>query len=162
MMMTYDKTKNVPYIESLPYKLGETARISELMARNFYKNYVEKVCILEIDEFMILSHICAQPNLSQSDIAKLLYKGKAHIGKILNEMEQKGYIKRIINTSQNMMIKNTFITKKGQKLYDETNEAFRQLGTNILNEFSYDEIGEFIRLLDKFKATILNKYKLNF
>ena len=38
--MCSDKTKNVPYVESVPYKLAETCRISELMARNYYKDFV--------------------------------------------------------------------------------------------------------------------------
>ena len=160
--MTEDKTKNVPFIKSLPYKLAETARISELLARTFYKQYVENVSILELDEFMILGHICAKPDMSQSDIAKVMYKGKAHIGKILNELEKKGYITRNIKTSKNMMVKHTTLTATGEKLYMETNEAFRQLGTTILCEFSNEEIAEFIKLLDKFKVTMLKKYKINF
>lgn len=160
--MKKDKTKDIPYIESLPYKLKETARISELMGRNFYKNYVENISILELDEFNILSHIKSVPNLSQSDLAKLVYKGKAHVGKILNEMEEKGYIKRILSTQNNMMVKYTTITNKGTKLYNETNEAFRKLGTSTLEEFTDEEITTFIALLDKFKQTILNKYEVYF
>ena len=61
-----------------------------------------------------------------------------------------------------MMVKHTTLTATGEKLYMETNEAFRQLGTTILSEFSNEEIAEFIKLLDKFKVTMLKKYKINF
>ena len=145
--MAKDRTKNVPFIEGLPYKLAETARISELMARSYYKNYVKS--ILDLEEFIILSHILSNPDLSQSDLSKLVYKGKAHVGKILNDMEQKGYITRIVSTHNNMMIKRTSLTEQGKKLYDETNEAFRQLGKRVLAEFSDSEIEEFIYLLEK-------------
>lgn len=161
--MCSDKTKNVPYVESVPYKLAETCRISELMARNYYKDFVigEK-CLLDLDEFKILAHIISNPNLSQSDISKLVYKGKAHVGKILNEMEQKGYIKRVLSTNKNMMVKHTVLTEYGEKLYNETNEMFRKLGSNVLDPFSDKEIETFLYLLEKFKNSILEKYKIYF
>ena len=158
--MTKDRTKNVPFIEGLPYKLAETARISELMARNYYKNYVKS--ILDLEEFIILSHILSNPDLSQSDLSKLVYKGKAHVGKILNDMEQKGYITRIVSTHNNMMIKRTSLTEQGKKLYDETNEAFRQLGKRVLAEFSDSEIEEFIYILEKLQEKMLQNSKIKF
>ena len=158
--MAKDRTKNVPFIEGLPYKLAETARISELMARSYYKNYVKS--ILDLEEFIILSHILSNPDLSQSDLSKLVYKGKAHVGKILNDMEQKGYITRIVGTHNNMMIKRTSLTEQGKKLYDETNEAFRQLGKRVLAEFSDSEIEEFIYLLEKLQEKMLQNSKIKF
>ncbi len=158
--MDKDRTKGIPFIEGLPFKLAETARISELMARNYYKNYVTS--ILDLDEFRILSHIIADPSLSQSDLAKLVYKGKAHIGKILNEMEQKGLITRTLSTHNNMMVKRTSLTEQGKKLYYETDEAFRQLGTKVLAEFSDKEIDDFLYLLDKLKNKILENNEIIF
>ncbi len=158
--MAKDRTKNVPFIEGLPYKLAETARISELMARSYYKNYVKS--ILDLEEFIILSQILSNPDLSQSDLSKLVYKGKAHVGKILNDMEQKGYITRIVSTHNNMMIKRTSLTEQGKKLYDETNEAFRQLGKRVLAEFSDSEIEEFIYLLEKLQEKMLQNSKIKF
>lgn len=158
--MDKDRTKGIPFIEGLPFKLAETARISELMARNYYKNYVTS--ILDLDEFSILSHIIADPSLSQSDLAKLVYKGKAHIGKILNEMEQKGLITRTVNTHNNMMVKRTALTEQGKKLYAETDEAFRQLGTKVLAEFSDKEMDDFLYLLEKLKNKILENNEIIF
>lgn len=158
--MNTDRIKNVPFIEGIPYKLAETARISELMARNYYKNYVKS--ILELDEFRILSHILSNPDLSQSDLSKLVYKGKAHIGKILSELEKKGFITRIISTHNNMMVKRTALTDKGMAVYNETNEAFRQLGSKVLADFSDDEIETFLRLLNKLKNKILENSEIIF
>ena len=151
---------NIPYVDNVFYKLDQTARVAELMARNYYKNYVTS--ILDLDEFRILSHIIADPSLSQSDLAKLVYKGKAHIGKILNEMEQKGLITRTLSTHNNMMVKRTSLTEQGKKLYYETDEAFRQLGTKVLAEFSDKEIDDFLYLLDKLKNKILENNEIIF
>ena len=93
--MNNSEHNNIPYVDNVFYKLDQTARVAELMARNCYKFYQDSdKPILDLDEFKILSHIMDAPNLSQSDISKLVYKGKAHVGKILNGLESKHYIKR--------------------------------------------------------------------
>lgn len=151
------------YVESVFYKLAETARVSELMARNYYKSYLEcEEHILELDEFKILSHIVQNPNLSQSDISKLVFKGKAHVGKILNEMEKKKYIKRVLSSKNNIMVKHTVLTPLGEKLYVYTNERLQKLGEQVLSVFQTDEIHCLKILLDKFKISMLEKQKIYF
>ena len=50
--------EEMAYVGNVFYRLGDTARVSELMARNYYKSYiVGHEEMLEIDEFKILSHI---------------------------------------------------------------------------------------------------------
>ena len=115
-----------------------------------------------MDEFKILSHILENPELSQSDIAKLVYKVKAHIGKILSEMEKKGYITRNISTHNNIMVKRTALTEMGEKLYHETDIAFKKLADDTLAEFSKEEIDIFLHLLDKFKTQMLARNEITF
>ena len=154
---------DMPYVGNVFYKLADTARVSELMARNYYKNYITgQKQMLELDEFKILSHILQNPKLSQSDIAKLVYKGKAHVGKILNVMEQKGYIKRVLSTNHNIMVKHTELTEFGKKLYKNTDEKYRGIALKTLKTFSVEEINELTRLLDKLKEKMLENNKIIF
>lgn len=154
---------NMPYVGNVFYKLSDTARVSELMARNYYKMFISgHEQMLELDEFKILSHILQNPKLSQSDIAKLVYKGKAHVGKILNIMEQKGYIKRVLSTNHNIMVKHTELTEFGKKLYKNTDEKYRGIALKTLKTFSVEEINELTRLLDKLKEKMLENNKINF
>ncbi|MFR1672980.1 MAG: MarR family winged helix-turn-helix transcriptional regulator [Candidatus Gastranaerophilaceae bacterium] len=148
------------FINGLPYNIEQTARISYLLGKSYYKNFVKS--ILELSEFTIISYILANPDASQSDLSKLLFKGKAHIGKILNEMENKGYIKRVAVTDNNIMKKLTKITSKGKKLYEDTHNEFRNLGEKILEDFTLEEMETFHRLLNKYKASILNNFELDF
>lgn len=160
--MDNSKTDRVQYLDCVPRLLAETARISELAARNYYKNCVKNVGILEMDEFIILCHIMANPKLSQSSLAKLIYKGKAHVGKILNGMEEKGYIKRILSTNNNIMFKYTEITEKGKKLHHISDEIFSKMNTTLFQDFTQEEISTFSELLTKLQATILKTHKLEF
>lgn len=151
------------FVNNVFSKLDDTARVSELMARNYYKMYVkDDECIFDLDEFKILSHIIANPDLSQSDISKLVYKGKAHIGKILNDMEKKNYIKRVTALHNNIMVKNTVLTEFGKKMYERTDEKFRKIGQNVLKSFSEREINELMSLLDKLKNSMIENNKIYF
>jgi len=160
--MSKDNIDRVPYLKAVPYLLAETARLSELAARNYYKNCVKSVSILELDEFIIICHIIANPKLSQSALSKLVYKGKAHVGKILNEMEEKGYIKRIVTTNNNIMVKYTEITEKGLSLYKLTDERFEKLAVAVFEKFTKEEISIFTTLLDKLHSSILDNCKIEF
>lgn len=161
--MTKDNGKKIPYVRSVLYKLDQTARILELMSRNYYKNHVlSEKGILELDEFKILSHIILDKNLSQSDISKLVYKGRAHIGKILNDMEQKNYIRRVVSTKNNMMIKNTVLTDFGKEIYEETDDRFFKIGKYILEGLDDEDVKTLAKLLDKIKNNILEKNKIYF
>lgn len=160
-----DKGENfkIPYIDNVFYKLDQTARVAELMARNCYKMYQDTdKPILDLDEFKILSHIMDDPNLSQSDIGKLVYKGKAHVGKILNELEKKNYIERDLTTRNNIIIKHTVITEQGKEIYFYTDEKFKEINQNIKKMFAEEELKTLKFLLDKLKTAMLNNNKISF
>ena len=159
-VMAESEAADILYTENIPYKLEQTARIGYLLGKNYYKNYVNT--ILDLDEYAILSHITANPHLSQSDLSKLMYKGKAHIGKILRSMEKKGYVKRGVATSNNIMKKVTKITAKGEKLLYETHRVFVKLAQNVLSVFTPEEKEIFIKLLDKYRDKITSTYEIIF
>lgn len=151
------------YLNGIPYKVVETARIAELMARTYFKTYMKEGSkFLELDEFTIICHLLESENLSQSDMSKLLYKGKAHVGKILKEMEEKGYIERVANMNNNIMVKHTVITELGMKMFEATNNEFSKLGSSVISEFKPEEVKTFHAFLDKFQENILKQFKIYF
>ena len=83
-------------------------------------------------------------------MGKCLFKGKAHIGKILNEMQDKGLICRTINDKTNSPL-NT-ITEKGQKIFEQDVQKIRTIiAPKIEKEFSITEIEQFIAYLKRFR-----------
>ena len=148
------------FIDGLPFNIEQTARVSYLLGKSYYKDIVKSR--LELIEYTILSYILSKPELSQSDLSKLLFKGKAHIGKILNDMEEKGYIKRVAVSDNNILKKITRITAKGKKLYEETHEVFKNLGEKVLEDFSREEIETFHKLLNKYRNKILDNFEIEF
>ena len=151
---------NPLFIDGLPFNIEKTARVSYLLGKSYYKDIVKSR--LELVEYTILSYIISTPGLSQSDLSKLLFKGKAHIGKILNDMEDKGYIKRIASSENNILKKITKITPKGKPLSHKTHEVFKNLGEKVLEDFSKEEIETFNNLLNKYRTKILDNFEIEF
>ena len=55
---------------------------------------IKEVIDNSIDEFTILDTIIAKPGLSQADLARLILKGKAHTGRFIMALEEKGLLER--------------------------------------------------------------------
>ena len=75
----------IPLDEYLPYQIDFTANFNKSFRREFQSQYVSTE--ITPDEMTIFYCIYFNPHMSQSEMAKFLFKGKAHVGKILNDME---------------------------------------------------------------------------
>ena len=101
--MKQNANKIVPQLDdNLAFQIDYTANYNKSFRREFQAQFIGG-CETP-DEFTILYALHLHPDISQSELAKFLFKGKAHIGKILNEMEERGLIKRIADTRDNIII----------------------------------------------------------
>lgn len=137
---------------NLAYQIDFTANYNKSFRREFHLEYI-KECSTP-DEFAILYAIHYTPDISQSELAKLLFKGKAHVGKILNEMEARGLIKRIADTKNNMIIKRNEITPKGEQIFKAGNIEFLKVKEKIYKEYTPKEVMEFIKYLKKYREIL--------
>ena len=106
------------------------------------------------DEFAILRLIDVEPDISQTDIARYLFKGKAHIGKMLNDMEEKGYIKRVVDTKANVMIKKSLLTQKAKEYLQYGKLKARIIRDKMEKEFTDEERQMFVSYLKRFRSVL--------
>lgn len=139
--------------ENLAYQIDYTANYNKSFRREFQIQYIQDM--ITPDEFTILYAISYIPDISQSEIAKLLFKGKAHVGKILNDMESRGIIERIADTKDNIIIKRNKITPKGLEIFEKGHKEFERVKQIISKEYTREEILQFITYLKKYRK-ILN------
>lgn len=136
----------------LPYQIVYTANFNKSFRREFQAKCISPE--VGADEFAVLMLIDFEPDISQTDIAKYLFKGKAHIGKILNDMEEKGYIKRVVDIKKNMMIKKNMLTKKGVEYVNYGKEKSQIIKEKMDREFSAAEREMFISFLKRFRGVL--------
>ena len=147
--MIKNNTKFTQLEDNLAFQIDYTANFNKSFRREFQLKYIGKE--VTPDEFAILYALTFEPDISQSDLASLLFKGKAHVGKILNDMENRGLIVRIADTRNNIIIKRNEITPKGQEIFSRGHKEFEKIKTAMMREFSEEEKQQFITFLKKYR-----------
>ena len=98
------------YTDSIHYELEQTSRLMKKLTNQLF----EKLGIdLTIDEYSALDTVSVNAGICQRDLAKLILKDRANTGRILNTLEQKGFITRFIDTKNNRLVKNMVISAEG-------------------------------------------------
>ena len=102
------------YIESFPYEIELTARICHENAKRLLETLTNEI---SLEEFSILDTIIARPGLSQADLARLVLKGKAHTGRFIMSLEEKGFVERHVKERDGKLIKIAVVTESGKNLF---------------------------------------------
>ncbi len=147
--MIKNNTKFTQLEDNLAFQIDYTANFNKSFRREFQLKYIGNE--VTPDEFAILYALTFEPDISQSELASLLFKGKAHVGKILNDMENRGLIVRIADTRNNIIIKRNKITPKGQEIFSRGHKEFEKIKTAMMREFSEEEKQQFITFLKKYR-----------
>ncbi len=150
--MIKNNTKFTQLEDNLAFQIDYTANFNKSFRREFQLKYIGNE--VTPDEFAILYALTFEPDISQSELASLLFKGKAHVGKILNDMENRGLIVRIADTRNNIIIKRNEITPKGQEIFSRGHKEFEKIKTAMMREFSEEEKQQFITFLKKYRNAL--------
>jgi DNA-binding MarR family transcriptional regulator len=89
----------------------------------------------------------------QKDLADHFNRKGATITSMLQGLEKKGYIKRVI-PKDNERQKKIYLLKKGADLVEEFNEIFMEVENSITQGLTGEESETFMKLLVKVKATL--------
>ena len=146
------KKNGYDFEDTLPYQIDYTANFNKAFRREFQNKFVKDD--LSADECAILIGIHRNPTITQSGLGKFLFKGKAHIGKILNDMEERGLVKRIADTQDNIIVKRNIITPKGLEIIKKNIKEIQRIKTVMENEFTQDEIEQFVEFLKKYRKVL--------
>lgn len=117
MKMTENKEEIIikHYTESIHYELEQTSKLMKMLGKQLFEKL--EICIT-MDEYAALDTISINAGICQRDLAKLIIKDRANTGRILDTLEEKGFITRFIDTKNNRLVKKMGITEKG---YEELN-----------------------------------------
>lgn len=139
------------YTECLPYEIEKTARLLQISAKYTFNKKIK--CDITHDEFVILDTLINKPGISQSDLSKLVLKGRSHTSKILSSLEKKKYITRTQSTKNGKMIYLMNITDAGLKLYEEVKGYLNDI--IVLWEKKFENTSNLINELRRIQKLVL-------
>ena len=147
------------YIDSFPYEIELTARICHENAKRLLENCTKEV---SIDEFTVIDTLIACPGLSQADLARLILKGKAHTGRFLMALEEKGLVERHIEERDGKLIKVSDVTPKGHALYEKVIAKFEPAVAEFDKVIPEEECRKIIEKLRELRTSIEKVSKIVF
>lgn len=147
------------YINSFPYEIELTARVCHENAKRLLEKCTDEI---SIEEFTVLDTLIAKPGLSQADLARLILKGKAHTGRFLMSLEDKGIVERHVEERDGKLIKVATVTEAGQGLYKRIIANFRPAIDKFNSVISEDEGAIIIENLRRLRDAIKEVGKIVF
>ena len=116
------------------------------------KNISNKISDITIDQGMILLYLNKYPELTQKEIARLVFKDNASMTRMVNLMVEKKYLKRSMNEHDRRRFK-LEITSKGKEILVNLSLIISENRNKSLNRITQKELQQL--------ETILNKIKFN-
>lgn len=145
------------YKDSVFYSMEQAVTYLRLSGSQLFK----KLNIdISVDQFITLDTINCNEDVCQRDLSKLILKDRPCTTRLLNTLEEKGLVKRIVGAKKNRLVKKVFVTEKGKAIIENhrirIEDAFYQLFENI----SEEEIEILEQILNKIKTKLSKNVEL--
>ena len=146
------------YINSIYYQFELTAKYCRYLASQLFKK-IE--CVLSLDEVVTLDTLAINGEMCQRDLAKLILKDRPSTGRILNTMEQRGYITRIADTKNNRLIRKIILTEDGKKTLSEITSKLKDYLQKIHQVFPSEKIESMKKSMNDFREILKKEVEIN-
>lgn len=152
------KNRVLHYTDSINYELEQTARLMKLLTVQLFDKLQLNITP---DEYAALDTVSVNAGICQRDLAKLLLKDRANTGRILDSLEQKGFITRFIDTKNNRLVKKMGITEKGYNELDMINSKIKSYIENTRGKITSKEVDKVQEVLKKFRKNLEQMVETN-
>jgi DNA-binding MarR family transcriptional regulator len=117
------------------------------------KNISNKINDITIDQGMILLYLNKYPELTQKEIASLVFKDNASMTRMVNLMVKKKYLKRSMNEQDRRRFK-LEITSKGKEILVKLSLIISENRNISLNRITQKELQQLEIILNKIKFNL--------
>ncbi len=139
------------YTDSIHYELEQTSKLMKMLGKQLF----DKLEIgITMDEYAALDTVSINAGICQRDLAKLIIKDRANTGRILDSLEQKGFITRFIDTKNNRLVKKMGITEKGYEELNFINNKIKSYFENVTKRLSDENVERVRTTLKTFRLEL--------
>lgn len=139
------------YTDSIHYELEQTSRMMKMLTNQLFSKLDISI---SLDEYITLDTVSVNAGICQRDLAKLILKDRANTGRILNELEQKGFITRFIDTKKNRLVKKLGITENGLKELNDINNKIKKYLSGVTKRIPPEDILRVQAILKEFRLEL--------
>lgn len=139
------------YTDSIHYELEQTSRLMNMLTNQLFKKLELSITF---DEYIALDTVSINAGICQRDLAKLILKDRANTGRILNELEQKGFITRFIDTKNNRLVKKMGITETGLQELNSINNKIKTYLSGVTKRIPPEDVDKVRNILRAFRLEL--------
>ncbi len=139
------------YTQSIFYDLEFTTKYIKRMGYNFCN---ELDMGIGPEEVLALDIIYLNPGICQRDLAKKLLKDRAGTGRVLLQLEAKGFVERFVDTKGNRLVRKMKLTESGKDMLKLATNKIEPYVNKLKDAFSEEDKNQLKSLLDKFRRIL--------
>lgn len=136
------------FTDSIFYEIELTAKYCKMMGMQLFEDIDAEI---SVEEFSTLDTILCNPEICQRDLAKLILKDRANTGKILDNLENMGYIERQLSVKNNRPVKISRLTPKGHHKIVEISEVLKPHTEMIKSKILNSDLKQLKTMLQEFR-----------
>ena len=139
------------YIDSIYYQLEQTAKYCKYLGMQIFSKLDLPI---NLDEFVVLDTLLGHEGICQRDLAKLILKDRPCTGRLLNSLEEKGFIERFVDTKNNRLVKKMKLTPIGIKTTQDVTNVIKDYMDKLPKVLSDEDKIELINSIKKFRESL--------
>ena len=145
------------FTDSILYSIEQIARYIEINSKEFFSKFITN---LTLEEFRTIDIIMCNPDICQRDLAKLMLRDRVRTGRILDNLEEKGLIRRFSDIKNNRLVKKMTLTKSGENCYNEISQKLYPYLMEFYKKFTGSQLAELKNLLELLENAVASVTKV--
>ena len=145
------ETENCHYTESVIYSMEQAVIYFKIKGAQFFTQLGLGVTI---DQFGVLDAIYCNNDICQRDLSKIVLKDRSNTGRILNILEENGFIRRVVETKANRLVKKIYITDNGKRMVEDNHPKLKIAFSKVFEDITDEEFATLRKTLDKLKDSL--------
>lgn len=133
--------------------LGKTMKMIDNHIQEMF--YERKIHLTKI-QWVLLKKLDEKNGVAQQELAFLTGRDKTSLTRLINTMEKKSLVARIPSKSDRR-INHIHLTKKGEKLFQETLPIMEGFAKSLQENISEEEIKQTINVIKKVQENLIHK-----
>lgn len=146
------------YIDSIYYQFELTAKYCKHLGNQLFQKLNSPITL---DEFAVLDTVITNGEMCQRDLAKLILKDRPTTGRILNNLEEKGYITRIADTKNNRLIRKIVLTDDGKNILSGITVKIKDYLDKISAALPSEKIEQMKEEMSAFREILKKEVEIN-
>ena len=127
------------YTDTLAYEIKLTEKYSKMLALQLFTKLEAPI---SPEEFLVMDVVSCNPEICQRDLAKIIVKDRANTGRLLESLEKKGLIQRVVDVKNNRLVKKIVLTESGKDIFETWFDKVIPIFNKVCSKFTEEEINQ--------------------